>query len=303
MKKDNSPKDANPNSSPKLETKITQLLNSHNIKITNHHLSEHIRIDKLYEILNRLKKYEISGEFNLDGTFSIDPRASGWDEKDGRPYSMTPTNKYFVWHSHPFRTVNPVDFPSIEDIDTIRLNPHMVGMILTGSGIYFMTSLREIINITTVTSYYRRLQSSPSQSSLLFEGNSNCDQWNYDEISSNFINGNAEKLKDEFGIHIKFVPISEFTGSNASKKILNIVISMYNQLPSIRKSNDIKKYIDMNLLSPTNKSKFSSPLFRFNTHANNNDLLKSERTNAINSLLENLNISTEYKSIKRKKLK
>jgi len=267
---------------------IIEILKKNNIKIEKHNLSDSINIDTIYKILPELKKYEISGEYNLQGTFRIDYTASRWDSQDDRPYSLMPTNKYFVWHSHPFRTINIVDFPSIEDIDVIRLNPHMIGMIITNSGMYFMGALKEIINITNITTFYREMS----------DDSSKCIEWDYESISKNFLNNKCESISQKFGLYIKFISKNDLN----TQIILNNVIELYSKLPNIRKIENIEKFIDYKLLNEKNKL-----LFKNHSYTKNDEIKEIENLNnkmlnlnVINDLLKDVDIGI-LKPIKRKK--
>ena len=236
---------------------IMEVLKNNNINFGEHNLSQEIEYNIIYDILHQLHTYEISGEYNLSGTFRIDYTASRWDAEDHRPFSLTATNKLFVWHSHPFRTTNNVDFPSIEDIDVIRLNPQNIGMIITQSGMYFMCSIKEIINITSITSFYREMSDDAS----------NCIEWDYESISKNFLNNKCESISQKFGLYIKFIKHELLTPS----LILNTVLELYCKLPNIRTIQYIQKFIDYNLLNPTNLLIYK-PVTNLITQPQNNEI-------------------------------
>ena len=258
---------------------ILNICKKNNIQIEKHNLTQELNIDTIYKILPELNKYEISGEYNLHGNFRIDYTASRWDSSDDRPYSLMPTNKWFVWHSHPFRTTNPVDFPSIEDIDTIRLNPHMIGMIITQSGMYFMCSCKEIVNISNVTNFYRNMSNDPEK----------CLEWDYESISENFLNNKCEDISQNYGLYVKFINKLQLNTSI----ILNTIIQLYMKLPNIRKPENIQNLVDYKLLNNNNKSYFKNASREDSVDAKDDFIIEHSKPENLINKMQNMKIIEE----------
>ncbi len=152
-------------------------------------------------------KYELGGEYYFDsnhsvgGKFYIDPSVSFYDIKEDSPY--TELNRFassrIVWHSHPFRDSDPNNFPSIEDMDAVRLTPSNIHLLLVDHGVYVLSSVNEYTSIDSVLKLY-----------LSMQNNKNCnndDMWNYKEIQSNFFLNKLSTLSymKKYGFYVCFI--------------------------------------------------------------------------------------------------
>ena len=163
-----------------LSDKVLTILGKYKIKMGEHKMTEGINILKLKNIVNSITDdIELSGVYDpIFQNFKIDPRASRYDTRSGRAFSLLdPIRNHIVWHSHPSYN-DELSFPSIEDLDCVRLNPQTVFILIVKDGVYVMCSKREIVSIDHVTSFYRSLQSDK------------CGKWNFKEIQSSFQTGN-----------------------------------------------------------------------------------------------------------------
>ena len=166
---------------------VNTYLRENKVAMHTSHFTVGIFPHKLRELLLNFKEeLEFAGIYDIDNSaFYIDPKASRYDEVSNRPYSLLdPRNFLVVWHSHPFRSGDKLSFPSIEDLDLVRLNPQTIFLLTTFDGIYVMSATREITSIDSVTKFYR---------SISRNGEGDCDRWNYDNLKDGFIEGKGDR--------------------------------------------------------------------------------------------------------------
>lgn len=96
---------------------------------------------QLLNLLNRLKKYELAGTYEIGCGFRVNPDLTYYDYKQKRPYTMLDKSgeNRIVFHSHPFNDKFNC-FPSIEDLNMILYHPGLIGLIICKLG-YFTISL------------------------------------------------------------------------------------------------------------------------------------------------------------------
>ena len=204
------------NSPNKIRENIIKHLSNYDIQIENHNLTNSISIEQLYQVLKNFKYYELAGIYD-DLGFRIDPKASGYDKIQQRPYSLLDAIKYnVVWHSHPFNA-GFQDFPSIEDLHFVALNPQSVYLIVCESGVYVMSSLSNYVNIMRITKFYRLMQYEKIE-----KDNCNDDNLDYDNLQKNFLNGVAEKREDISKLCIRFIPLKNLN-KNTLKSMIDFV--------------------------------------------------------------------------------
>ena len=174
--------------------------------------------EKLYSLLIEIPTQELGGEYNLKKGFYIDLHLSHYDYKEDRPYTILntktlcdSTDKCVVWHSHPFNSDDLNNFPSIEDIDAVRLSPLSVHLLMVDKGIYILSSIQQYISIDNIIHLYMELQPE-------------CiDKWNYKSIQKNFLNNKLSNTSDmrKYGIYIHFIRRDKVTVKLLNQKINN----------------------------------------------------------------------------------
>jgi hypothetical protein len=174
-------------------------------------------IIEIYNKLSSVNSYELGGEYNPNFGFTIDKNTTFFDEKEDRAYTIlnTNSNNCIVFHSHPFDHEN-VCYPSIEDLDTCRMYPKLVFLLLTKKGIYVMSSLESYTSIDLIVSYYRNMQPET-------DGH----EWNVLEIENSFLN-NKGYDKNNIKKHNLFIYFIQLKFIN--KKLLNnVILDSYKQ--------------------------------------------------------------------------
>ena len=165
---------------PSPHSHVSTFLDDNKVAMHTAHFTVGIYPHKLQQLLNNFKEdLEFAGVYDInEGAFYIDPNASRYDDSGHRPYSLLdPKNFLVVWHSHPFVTGDKLSFPSIEDLDLVRLNPQSVFLITTYNGIYVISAKREITSIDSVTKFYRSMNGKSED----------CNRWNYETLKENFL--------------------------------------------------------------------------------------------------------------------
>ena len=144
-------------------------------------------IRELYNLLSVIKTYELGGGYDTVAGFKIDVETTWYDDDSDRPYTILDFEYKtdIVWHSHPFGIEVNNAYPSIEDINTARLNPHLTFMILTGKGVYVI-SVKEDVSEDEVIDLYNTIDD--------------------DEVEMNFVTNRYFSLNKR--IFIYCIPIS-----------------------------------------------------------------------------------------------
>ncbi len=164
----------------------------------------------IYKIITPIKKFELGGEYNLNKGFLINPNVTNYDQTNDRPYSNLPKNPStgIIWHSHPFDYPN--DYPSIEDLDSLRLSPHIVSIILCKEGVYVMSSLQPYIPLQSLISFYNDMQPTSKK----------C-EWNPQELQHSFTHNKqfTSEFLNKYNLFVSFIP-----KIHISEKLLNLKI-------------------------------------------------------------------------------
>ncbi len=140
-------------------------------------------------------RYEFGGIYNAKRGFIIDPNVAHFDKESERPFTtldMT-AKSCVIFHSHPFNEENCA--PSIEDLDCVRLNPHLVFLIIVKNGIFVISAMNNHISIDKVYKLYKYMNGGDS------------DEWDYEQLAEAFQSNeifNSESIK-EFDIYIHFI--------------------------------------------------------------------------------------------------
>lgn len=168
---------------------------------------------ELYELLSEVSKVELGGEYDLKNGFIVDPKVSNYDKTEDRPYTSlnVHTKLGVVWHSHPFDS-EYTSYPSIEDMDVVRMYPELIFLLLTKKGIYVMSATKPYISVDGIVRYYRSMQ--PETTDI---------DWNYEELEESFINNigyTSEKIHT-YGIFCNLIPL------NHIDKLKNAIIESY----------------------------------------------------------------------------
>lgn len=137
-------------------------------------------LNEIYDFLLPIRHVEIGGEYDIRRGFVIDPKASFFDQKENRPYTILnmESNSKIVWHSHPFNHSDTC-YPSLEDLEMSRQYNNLVFILLSKKGIYVM-SVNKYVHKNRIIEFYQRMQTSYDQIGM--------DDFDYDEIRESFLN-------------------------------------------------------------------------------------------------------------------
>lgn len=167
--------------------------------------ADYYTINEIYNTLYNVKKYELGGEYSLKNGFVIDPRVTKYDIEQGRPYTSLNFNSKtgIVWHSHPFND-DGISYPSIEDLNVVRLHPQLMFLLLTRHGLYVMTSTKKYIDVDVVE-FYKNMQPKSSNSN-----------WNYEELETSFLKnkGYTKNMVHKYGLIVNLIPLSKINKLN-----------------------------------------------------------------------------------------
>jgi hypothetical protein len=152
-------------------------------------------LHNLYDRLRGISEYELGGEYNPKTGFIIDDNATRYDEISRRPYTVLNmrASSGIVWHSHPFDYIKN-RYPSIEDANVARHNPHLVFLLITEDGIYVMRILDTRYSVYDIVRLYRKLES---------RGN----------VELAFQSGTCSRPEyyQKYGLYCYFIPIEKIT--------------------------------------------------------------------------------------------
>ena len=187
---------------------MTKCANDIDIKCINYY-----DFRELYTTLNSIEKYELGGEYNPDKGFLIDPRVSYYDKDQDRPYTILNFSRDIVWHSHPFNYEKNA-YPSIEDIDAVRVHHRLIFLLVTYKGVYVLSATRPYTSIDNVVGFYQYMQ--PNTKS--------CSEWNYDELEKSFIEnrGYNDDIVHKYGIVSVMIPNQDVTRDSINKTIQRV---------------------------------------------------------------------------------
>ena len=165
-----------PNIDLTLPIKVRSVCNVRDEKELTVECVDFYRPQELYSLLPNIEKFELGGEYHPRDGFVIDPKVSNYDESEGRPYTSlnTSTRVGILWHSHPFNE-SWTSYPSIEDMDVVRMYPHLIFLILTHKGLYVISANKPYTSIDNIVGYYTSMQ--PETTSVA---------WDYDELEESF---------------------------------------------------------------------------------------------------------------------
>ena len=161
---------------------------------------DYYKPEDLYKLIYPIKYNEIGGEYDMEKGYIIDPRVSYYDKKSNRPYVTLNINAKsgIVWHSHPFEEKGN-NYPSIEDLDMIRIHPHLISLIVTTKGTYVLAMLKPYVSINLLIMFYNSIQ----------DKSTSCGYWNHDELEKNFIQnkGYTKEHQNKYDIYVRLVTI------------------------------------------------------------------------------------------------
>lgn len=167
-------------------------------------------IDELYNLLYKIYKVELGGEYDPLKGFIVDPYTTRYDINENRPYTTlnTSTKIGIVWHSHPFDN-DWNSYPSIEDIDMVRMYPELIFLLLTKKGVYVISANKSYTSIDNVVYFYRSMQ--PDTSGV---------EWNYEELEESFVDNLCYKGEtiEKFGIFCYMISVGEDKGDKRDKR-------------------------------------------------------------------------------------
>lgn len=125
--------------------------------------------DKAKELSQQRKGFELSGTYNyISSKYTINLNATMYDHISDRPYSFLPDDSEtkIVFHTHPFNTYNPMDFPSLEDLFTVGKNPKQVYLLITDTYIYIF-SANEFVDQKYMKKLFDEIEKYPDINSVL----------------------------------------------------------------------------------------------------------------------------------------
>lgn len=200
--------------------------------------------DELYKFAvknNSENLYEFGGVYNPKKGFIIDPEVSFFDKKSQRPYTSLDmkTKSLIVWHSHPFIDENCS--PSIEDLDCVRLNPHLIFLIIVSTGIFIISAMNNHIGIDDINKLYKYMNGGCSDDEGL---------WDYLHLAEEFQSNklwNSSSIK-EYDMYVHFIP------SNLVNNSLNrSIYDSYRYKEKFIRDEEMVKYFQESIAAP-NKS-------------------------------------------------
>jgi len=160
-------------------------------------------IDEILCILSMIRRYELGGEYKIGKGFFIDINITYYDYDSDRPYTtLDLTNGGILWHSHPFGMRIENAYPSIEDMQIARDNKDIIFMIITGRGLYIISTIKDISGEDVVEFY---------------------DSMECDDIESAFVNYKfTEEIVESTGIFLSCIPLSLISLDLIDKTISHI---------------------------------------------------------------------------------
>lgn len=150
-------------------------------------------VEDIQCLLSNIRRYELGGEYLIGKGFLIDPKVSWYDYDSDRPYTTLnlQSTTGVVWHSHPYGIELRNSFPSFEDLLCVQVNLSLIFFIMTGKGMYIMSSTKRV-ETEDIKNFYESM-----------------DDHN---IEDNFVNYElTEEISNTIGIFMTCIPNSIIT--------------------------------------------------------------------------------------------
>ncbi|MDD4930606.1 MAG: hypothetical protein PHG66_00435 [Candidatus Colwellbacteria bacterium] len=158
-------------------------------------------IDDLLCLLSLIRRYELGGEYIYGRGFRLDTNVTCYDYDSDRPYTILnlQTHTDVVWHSHPFGIQLMNAYPSLEDMIVSMNNISLIFIIITGRGVYIISTIKEITE-RDVKDFYNSMDNN--------------------DIESTFVNYEfTEEIVESTGIFLSCIPLSLISLDQIDKNI------------------------------------------------------------------------------------